>query len=79
MNSENVKNLILETGTTFGLSLLAILGSILAIMVGTLVFREGWRFLKDQSYSAGGYYFRKLPYAGYHRFRSKRWNMEHMA
>jgi hypothetical protein len=79
MGAEQAKNIILGAGSDFGLSLLAIVGACLIIGIGMLIFREGRRFLTDQSYSLGGYYLRNLPYKGYHRFRSKKWNMEHMA
>lgn len=36
------------------------------------------RWIFDQSRQFGGIYMGKLPYKGYHRFRSKKWNMEHM-
>jgi len=63
-------------------NLLLILASFLFIPLVFLIIDFGWRELRramtDQSYSIGGFYLRRTPYAGYHRFRSKRWNMEHM-
>ena len=79
MGATAVKNLILIGIRDFGSSLLLIVGACLVIGVGMFIFREGRRFLTDQSYSLGGYYLRSVPYKGYHRFRSKKWNMEHMA
>lgn len=78
MNIESVKNLVVSSAVDFGIALLGIVGACLVIGIGYLIFREGKRFLKDQSYSLGGYYLRSVPYKGYHRFRSKNWNMQHM-
>lgn len=78
MNSISVKNLIISTLNDYGISLAIILASIILILAGSLIFREGYKFLTDQSYTLGGYYLRKVPYKGYNRFRSKKWNMEHM-
>jgi len=79
MSTDAVTTLILDALADFGTMLLAVVGACLVIGIGALVFREGKRFMMDESYSLGGYYLRKLPYNGYRRFRSKNWNMEHMA
>lgn len=78
MNGDLTKDLILNTLATFGSSLLTIFSTFVIIALGFLVFKIGYNFLKDESFSIGGYYLRKTPYAGYNRFRSKKWNMEHM-
>lgn len=69
--------LITQLGN-FGFAMLGILSAVIIVGVGFFVFREGKRFLLDESYSVGGYYLRKTPYRGYHRFRSQKWNSEHM-
>jgi len=78
MSVDAVKNLLLVAIRDFGTSLLLIVGAVLVIAVGALIFKVGWGWINDKSYSLGGYYLHNLPYAGYHRFRSKKWNMEHM-
>lgn len=79
LSATNGKNLMLNAGIDLGKSLLIIFGSIIGILVGYLIFKYGWwKLFHDQSLEIGGYYLRKTPYAGYKRFRSKKWNMEHM-
>lgn len=78
MNAGGATTIILEQIETFGLAMLGALSTFVIVGVGFLVFREGKKFLLDQSYSIGGYYLRKTPYRGYRRFRSQKWNSEHM-
>jgi len=78
MDANSVKLLLLSATLDFGSALLLLIGACLVIGVGVLIFKIGWGWLHDQSYSLGGYYLHNLPYAGYKRFRSKKWNMEHM-
>jgi len=78
MNGANAQALILNAIQDFGSSLLYIVGAFLVIAVGVLIFKIGWGWLHDQSYSIGGFYLHNLPYKGYKRFRSRKWNMEHM-
>lgn len=77
ISAGSVQALVVRMGEDFGLSLLAIVGAFLGIAVCVLIFKTGWRYLRDESFTLGGYYLRKLPYRGYHRFRSKKWNAEH--
>ena len=37
-----------------------------------------YSWIGDNSFSLGGYCLHNLPYKGYHRFRSKKWNAEHI-
>jgi len=64
------------------LAVIAILSLVVAMSIAFIVFYFGWgklaRILSDKSLKIGGYYVRNKPYAGYHRFRSEKWNMEHM-
>jgi len=46
MNATATQALITGSATDFGTSVLAILGVTIAIGVGYLVFRVGWRFVK---------------------------------
>lgn len=78
MNVANAQALILNAIQDFGSSLLYIVGAFLVIALGVLIFKIGWGWLHDQSYSIGGFYLHNLPYKGYKRFRSRKWNMEHM-
>lgn len=78
MNASNAQAVILNAIQDFGTSLLYIVGACLVIALGVLIFKIGWGWLNDKSYSLGGYYLHNLPYKGYKRFRSKKWNMEHM-
>lgn len=79
MNATTATSLLLTSLNDFGLSILVILGAVLIIGIGVLIFHYGWdRLAHDQSLEIGGYYVRNLPYKGYKRFHSKKWNMEHM-
>jgi len=76
-NQKTAINLILPALQTYGLAALGILGAIVVLMIGLLVFKYGKRLLFDQSITLGGYYLRRVPYKGYNRFRSQKWNSEH--
>ena len=79
MTTEAITNEILGAVSSFGVAALAILGALIVLMVGFLVFKKGMHaLLHDQSLSIGGYYLRNTPYKGYNRFRSQKWNMAHM-
>jgi len=79
MTYNDTLSLIVGSIASFGVSALEILTAVIAVAVGFLVFWFGWKKLAtDQSLEIGGYYVRQLPFKGYHRFRSKKWNMEHM-
>jgi len=82
MGTSSATYLVLGAATDFGYAALVILGSVIILSGGFLVFRWGWktvlRMAGDQSLEIGGYYLRNLPYKGYNRWRSKKWNMEHM-
>jgi len=82
MGAASTTDLVLSAASDFSFGALTVLSYVVAIMVSLFVFNWGWgvlrRFMADESFSVGGYFLRKVPYAGYHRFRSKRWNMEHM-
>jgi len=77
MTPTAAQNLILQQITILGLSILAILGAVVVIMIGYLVFKYGKKLLFDQSITLGGYYLRNTPYKGYNRFRSQKWNSKH--
>jgi len=47
MNSQSTLNLILETAEKFGLSLIGILGTIILIGVGYLVYKVGWGYIRN--------------------------------
>jgi len=82
MTAASTTALITDAATEFGGAMLTILGAVLVIGVGYLVFRKGWKRIKeiasDRSIKVGGYYLRNVPFKGYHRFRSEKWNLEHM-
>jgi len=79
MNATSVVTLILSAALDFGSAMLTILGAALLIGLGYLVFRFGWSKLGgDMSLEIGGFYPLNTPFKGYHRFRSKSWNMAHM-
>jgi len=78
MSGEAVKDILINGLSNFGLAMVSILGAVLVVAVGFLVFKIGWGWVSDKSYSIGGYYLHNLPYRGYKRFRSRKWNMEHM-
>jgi len=72
-------SLITDSIAGLAISMLAVLSAFVGVAVGYLIFKFGInRLLYDQSLEIGGYYVRNLPYRGYHRFRSKAWNMAHM-
>jgi len=67
----------------FGVIIFSFLGAMLSMMAaliglhfGIQKFRE---YILDESFSIHGFYLRKVPFKGYHRFRSQKWNMKHMA
>jgi len=78
MSTTDTLTLITSTLSEYGSAILVILGVFLGFGIAYLVFRVGYGWLMDNSYSIGGYYLHNLPYKGYHRFRSRSWNMEHM-
>jgi len=79
MTTSTILILILSTFTRLGSAMLAVLATALGIGIAYLVFRFGWSKLGgDMSYSIGGFYLFNTPFKGYHRFRSRKWNMEHM-
>lgn len=82
METTAVTSLLVQNIASFGVLALGILGACLALSIGLFVFRYGWDWIKraagDQSVRIGGFYLRKTPWAGYNRFRSRKWNMAHM-
>jgi len=79
MTSTSVLTAILITLRDFGSSLLTIVVAVLVVAGGYLVFRYGWKTLGgDMSLNVGGFYPFNTPFKGYHRFRSQKWNMQHM-
>lgn len=77
MSSSASLAIILGGITSYGTAILTIVGAILVVSLGYLVFRFGIdRLLHDQSLMIGGFYLRNTPYKGYNRFRSKTWNMK---
>jgi hypothetical protein len=81
MTPEDATNLLVNAASEVAFSAFTILGVVLTIMVGFFVFSWGFaqvrRAAVDQSYSIGGFYVRRVPYAGYNRWRSRAWNMAH--
>jgi len=78
MNYSDTQNIILDAITQYGLAVLGIISAIIVIALAYLVYKVGIsRAFNDQSLMVGGYYLRSLPYKGYNRFRSRKWNMEH--
>lgn len=82
LNAASTTQLVANGFAAYSSAALRILGYSMTVLVGLLVFYWGYRKITniahDQSARIGGFYLRKLPYAGYHRFRSRKWNMEHM-
>lgn len=79
MTTEAITDLFISALSSFGLAMLAILAAIAILIVGYLVFTRGmYALLHDRSLSIGGFYLRDTPWKGYHRFRSRSWNMAHM-
>jgi len=86
MNATNAKNIILGALKDFGLSLVYILGTCLVIGLGILIYRNGWALIKgvtmpDVRYIPYGNVIDRMtykPWKGYKRYRSRKWNMEHM-
>jgi len=86
MDATSVKLLLISATLDFGEALLLIVGACLAIGVGMLIIRAGinlvwhadgttnalgrhWSWWDQHTYS---------PYKGYKRWRSRKWNLEHM-
>lgn len=79
MDYTDALTIITSNVASFGLAALAVLTACISLGVALLVVRYGWwKLAHDQSLEIGGYYVRNLPFKGYHRFRSKTWNMKHM-
>jgi len=85
MDSIAVKNLILSAIGDFSLALLIIVGTCLVIGIGVLIFRNGWQLIQGTTmpdvarmgWNNVDKFFYK-PWKGYKRYRSRKWNMEHM-
>jgi len=77
LNAASTTELIGQAAAQYSSSALIILGYVITIGVALIVCYWGWHKL-DNSAHVGGFYLKSLPFRGYHRFRSKRWNMEHM-
>jgi len=75
MNSTAIQTLILDSGLVYGLAVLAILGGVVTLALGYLVYKYGKRAFWDNSIILGGYYLRSTPIQGYNRWRSQKWNM----
>lgn len=82
MNITQTTSLIYNAFGSFGAYCFIILGTFLTLCISYLIFKTGFNQLKniftDKSLKIGGYYLRNLPYKGYNRFRSEKWNMDHM-
>jgi len=79
MDFSNYTALITDFLTGFSVAALSSLGALLLLAGGTFLIRWGYNLLTyDQSLQVFGVYINKVPWKGYHRFRSKKWNMEHM-
>lgn len=77
MNNVSVQNLLLNSLEDFSSSVLVIIGSVLIMGIGYLVFKFGYeKIIKDQSLMIGGFYLRKVPYKGYNRWRTRNWNLK---
>lgn len=72
MTTEIMKNLILSTLTSYGEYALIILATVTSVAVAYLVYLFG----KDKSFNVFGFYARNIPYKGYNRWRSKKWNLK---
>jgi len=70
-------SLILTGVATYGISLLAILAICIVIGVGMLIYKVGKDLVYKGAFGATFDHYWKLPYKGYNRFRSRKWNMEH--
>lgn len=82
MNTTQTSSLIYNAFSDFGYYVFVILSIFLTFAVAYFIFKTGFNFLQnvitDKSYKIGGFYVRNLPYKGYNRFRSEKWNMDHM-
>jgi len=85
MNSIAVKNLVLGAIGDFSLALLVIVGACLVIGIGVLIIRNGMQLIRGTTmpdvarmgWNNVDKFFYK-PWKGYKRYRSRKWNMEHM-
>jgi len=79
MTASSTSELIVDSISSFGGEAFVVLTAIIGIGIGFLVFYWGWRHVKrialDRSATVGGFYVRNVPYQGYNRFRSRKWNM----
>ena len=59
--------------------LFVFVGVPIAFVIGTMLVDFIQKSVADRSFRVGGFYVRDVPYAGYNRWRSEKWNMEHTA
>lgn len=79
MTATNATTLLTNSLTTFGANALIVLSAMIELAVALLIFHFGIkRLFTDKSLEIGGYYLRNTPFKGYKRFKSQKWNMEHM-
>jgi len=77
MNIIDAQNLLLSTTQNAGTTALAIFTAVIGLGVAVLVLKFGMhKLLHDQSLQIMGMYVREVPYKGYNRWRSRKWNMK---
>jgi len=76
-SSTTTTTLLLSTLVVYGLAVLSIIGAVVIVALGYLVYKYGKRAFWDNSIILGGYYLRSTPIQGYNRWRSQKWNMKH--
>lgn len=88
LTAASTTQLVSSGFAAYSTAALRILGYSMAILVGLLVCYWGYNQIaniaRDKSARIhvprfGTFYLRSVPFKGYKRFRSERWNMEHMA
>jgi len=76
MNAHSIQTIIVNGISEFSNEMIIIASAVIVVIVAFVVLKLGLRALQDESFSLGGFYFRKTPYRGYNRWRSKSWNMK---
>jgi len=76
-NVENSQNSILNSLIDYSQNIFIIIVCVLGIALAYLIFTVGFnKLFKDKSLNIGGFYVRNLPYKGYNRWRSQKWNSD---
>jgi len=77
---DQITDIVISSAGDYAKYLLVVLGVVIAIGVGMILFNVAWNLVKhggfDMSGRVMGFYYARTPWRGYNRFRSQKWNEE---